>query len=54
MTSGAWVLGLGLALALGTAGARAQEVLRKQYDDGSIYEGTFKLQTGYINQCRYG
>ena len=42
MTSGAWVLGLGLALALGAAGARAQEVLRKQYDDGSIYEGTFK------------
>jgi hypothetical protein len=42
MSSGAWVLGLGLALALGAVGARAQEVLRKQYDDGSIYEGTFK------------
>jgi hypothetical protein len=32
---------IGLALSLGLA-AQAQEVVTKQYDDGSVYEGTFK------------
>ena len=31
---------MGLALSLGMA-AQAQEVVTKQYDDGSVYEGTF-------------
>ena len=31
----------GLALGLGMA-AQAQQVVTKQYDDGSVYEGTFK------------
>ena len=32
---------LALALALGAA-AMAQDVVTKQYDDGSVYEGTFR------------
>ncbi|MDE0347003.1 MAG: 2-isopropylmalate synthase, partial [Boseongicola sp.] len=38
-------LALGLILPLaaaGPGGALAQEVVTKQYDDGGVYEGTFK------------